>query len=212
MFRPPPYSALLSIFVGSGIHLFVVSASTMLCITLGLTSLANRGTILTTLILFYTFAGYVGGYYSSRVYKLCQGKDRIKHTLYTALLLPLLFGLLYITIIIVSYLQRSSMIPVVSILFEIFVLISGVLVPSVFLGSYYGLKKENIYVASRSSVNPTVPTVIPSGNPLVSQLSKPKHRWLYYVIILCIELVISYSIFSCELDHIMSALWLQQVS
>ena len=98
VFRPPAGffgPMFLSVFIGSGVQVCValvfgvrapaqyvliflqiimMTVSLMVFAVLGFLSPANRGGLLTTLLLLFVFMGAFGGYYSSRIYKMFQGK------------------------------------------------------------------------------------------------------------------------------------------
>ena len=66
---------------------------------LGFLSPANRGSLMTTLLLLYVFMGLFAGYFSARTYKMF-GETMAKQTLQTALLFPTIFcGIFYIKFI-----------------------------------------------------------------------------------------------------------------
>lgn len=71
---------------------------TMICALLGLTSPANRGGLLTTLLMLYVFMGSFAGYASARVYKLFGGKEWKRNTVLTATLYPGLMGAIFLAI------------------------------------------------------------------------------------------------------------------
>ena len=61
---------------------------TLLFAALGFLSPANRGSLMTTLLLLYVFMGIFAGYYSARCYKMFGETDWQRQTLQTALLFP----------------------------------------------------------------------------------------------------------------------------
>ena len=78
------YTLTCVVIVGSGLQILAMTVCTMVCALLGLTSPANRGALMTTLLLLYVFMGSVAGYASARVYKLFGGKDwKVSEHLYT---------------------------------------------------------------------------------------------------------------------------------
>merc|ERR1719421_754936 len=99
VFRPPEgkYSPmLLSVVVGSGFQIFCVVFSVMAFALLGFLSPANRGGLLTALLLIWVFWGWASGYASARLYKMFKGKEWKRNTLLTGFLFPgTLFGIFF---------------------------------------------------------------------------------------------------------------------
>ncbi|KAI7061307.1 endosomal P24A protein-like protein, partial [Hortaea werneckii] len=69
VFRAPKHSLALSVLVGNGAQLFMMTGFTIAFAVVGFLSPSNRGSLATVMILLYTFFGFIGGYVSSRVYK-----------------------------------------------------------------------------------------------------------------------------------------------
>ena len=70
VFRPPTNASLLSVYVGTGMQLIGMSVVTMIFAVLGFLSPANRGGLMTAMLLLFVVMGIFGGYYSARLYKL----------------------------------------------------------------------------------------------------------------------------------------------
>jgi transmembrane 9 superfamily protein 2/4 len=79
---------LLSVFIGCGNQLLLMTLVMLIFACLGFLSPANRGGLLTALLLLFIFAGTVSGYKASRMYKLFDGKDWKMNALLSAFLLP----------------------------------------------------------------------------------------------------------------------------
>ena len=76
MFRAPANGSLLAVYVGTGVQLLGMSIVTMLFAVLGFLSPANRGGLMTAMLLIYVFMGVVGGYFSARLYKSFKVRAR----------------------------------------------------------------------------------------------------------------------------------------
>ena len=80
VFRPPTNASLLSVYVGTGMQLIGMGVVTMVFAVLGFLSPANRGGLMTAMLLLFVFMGIFGGYYSARLYKIFkvghQGRGR----------------------------------------------------------------------------------------------------------------------------------------
>ena len=81
---PQQYPMLLSVFVGCGSQLFLMTLLMLIFACLGFLSPANRGGLLTVLVFLFVFAGVVSGYKSARLYKLFDGKDWKRNALLSA--------------------------------------------------------------------------------------------------------------------------------
>ena len=68
-------SGLLACYVGTGVQLIGMSVVTMLFAVLGFLSPANRGGLMTAMLLLFVFMGVVGGYFSARLYKMFKVKS-----------------------------------------------------------------------------------------------------------------------------------------
>ncbi|KZS01584.1 Transmembrane 9 superfamily member 2, partial [Daphnia magna] len=68
IFRPPRKGMLLSVFVGSGVQVFIMTLITLIFACLGFLSPANRGALMTCALVFYVCLGTPAGYVSSRIY------------------------------------------------------------------------------------------------------------------------------------------------
>ncbi|KAG8623434.1 hypothetical protein KVT40_008410 [Elsinoe batatas] len=68
VFRPPRHALLLSVLVGNGAQLFLMTGFTLAFALLGFLSPSNRGSLTTVMILLYTIFSLISGYASSRTY------------------------------------------------------------------------------------------------------------------------------------------------
>ena len=77
VFRPPSDSPMLySVMVGTGVQLVMMAIAALGFALLGFLSPANRGSLLTALLLLYVFMGAFAGFFSSRIFKLFRGEVR----------------------------------------------------------------------------------------------------------------------------------------
>jgi transmembrane 9 superfamily protein 2/4 len=136
---------------GSGVQILAMTVTTMVCALLGLTTPENRGSLVTTLLLLFVFMGSFAGYCSARVYKLFGGKEWKKNTFLAAVWYPGVMGIMFLTInAFVAYNGSSTATPFTSLL-AIVLLWLGVSTPLVFIGSYFGFKKDVIEVPVRTN-------------------------------------------------------------
>jgi len=107
----------------------------------GFLSPANRGGLLTALLLLYVFMGLLAGYFSTRTYKMFKLKDWRRNTLITALAFPgLLFTVFFILNLFVWGQKSSGAVPFGT-LVALLTLWLGISLPLVYLGSYFAYRK-----------------------------------------------------------------------
>jgi transmembrane 9 superfamily member 2/4 len=88
VFRSAPYPLLLSVLLGNGAQLFIMTGLTLAFAMLGFLSPSNRGFLATVVLLLYTILGFVGGYVSSRAYKTFGGERWKLNIILTPILIP----------------------------------------------------------------------------------------------------------------------------
>uniref|UniRef100_A0A060T7V6 Transmembrane 9 superfamily member n=1 Tax=Blastobotrys adeninivorans TaxID=409370 RepID=A0A060T7V6_BLAAD len=174
VFRAPKRRMLLSIFIGSGSQLFVMTGLTLVFALLGFLSPSNRGSLTTMMILFYTLFSFVGGYVSARVYKTFGGEAWKLNMLLTPLVVP---GILFASFFALNFflvmahasgaVPFGTMLALVAIWFGISLPLSGA-------GSFLGFKKGGFSTPVRTNQIPrqippqptylkTIPSVLMSG-------------------------------------------------
>lgn len=90
VFRSARYPLLLSVLLGNGAQLFIMTGLTLVFALLGFLSPSNRGFLATVILLLYTIFGFVGGYVSSRVYKTFGGERWKLNIILTPVLVPVI--------------------------------------------------------------------------------------------------------------------------
>jgi len=88
IFRPPRKGMLLSVFVGSGVQVFIMTLVTLVFACFGFLSPANRGSLMTCALVLYVCLGTPAGYVSSRIYKSFGGERWKLNVLLTSMLCP----------------------------------------------------------------------------------------------------------------------------
>merc|ERR1719215_1606650 len=159
VFRKPKHSKLLAVMVGSGVQIIGMSVVTLIFALLGFMSPAHRGGLLQSMMLLFTFMGVFGGYASARVYKVFNGDDWKTCTLMTAFLYPGIIFLIFFVLNLFIWGQRSSGAVPFTTMFAVLVLWFGISVPLVFLGAYFGFRKEAIELPVRTN---QIPRTIPA--------------------------------------------------
>ena len=199
VFRAPSSSPmLLSVLAGSGVQILAMTICTIGCALVGLTSPANRGGLLTTLLLLFVFMGSFAGYFSARVYKLFGGKEWKRNTLLTAMLYPGIVGSIFLFInSFVAYWGSSTAAPLTTLL-SLILLWFGVSTPLVFVGSFFGFKRETITTPVRTNqIARHIPDQVWYTNPVFS---------------IALGGLLPFGSVCIELFFLMSAMWLHQVN
>lgn len=198
VFRPPATQPMLfSVFVGSGVQLACMFLATMTFALLGLLSPANRGSLVTAFILLFVFMGSFAGFYSSSIYKMFRGIQWKQNTLMTAFFFPgVVFSIIFVLNLLLWIYGSSGAIPFGA-FFTLLFLWFCVSVPLVFLGSFFGYKREVISFPVRTN---QIPRAI------------PQQAWYMSPLITCLlGGILPFGAVSVELYFIMSALWLHQI-
>ena len=142
VFRAPKNPNLLSVLVGSGVQLLAMTVITLCFAVLGFLSPANRGGLMTAMLLLYVFMGVFAGNVSSRLYKSFNGLAWKRNTLMTAFLFP---GVVFVVFFVLNFFvwgKGSSGAVPFGTLFALLFLWFGISVPLCFVGSYFGFRKK----------------------------------------------------------------------
>lgn len=197
VFRPPTsYPMLFCVLVGTGMQLFFCAGFLVAFAALGFISPANRGSLMIGLLLLFVLMGSVGGFISARLYKSFKGKQWQRATLFTALLFPgIAFAIFFsLNLLIWSY-GSTGAIPFLSML-AILTLWFGISVPLVFLGAYFGYKKDPIDF-------PVVTSNIPR--------QIPEQPWYLHVgLTALLGGILPFGACFVELFFVMSSIWMDQ--
>ncbi|XP_024396557.1 transmembrane 9 superfamily member 7 [Physcomitrium patens] len=144
VFRPPINAGLLCAYVGTGVQFLGMTVVTMIFALFGFLSPANRGGLMTAMLLLWVFMGLFAGYSSARLYKQFKGTDWKLNTLKTAFMFPgAVFVVFFILNAIIWGQKSSGAIPFTTMI-ALVLLWFGISVPLVFVGSYFGFKKPAV--------------------------------------------------------------------
>lgn len=170
VFRPPTYSGLFCIFIGSGVQLLLMGFFTLLFSCLGFLSPRYSGNLLTAMIIIFAFLGSVAGYTAARFYRMFDGKEWKKNALGTAFLLP---GFVFTVFFIINSLlwaeSSSGAVPFLNLL-SLLLLWFGVSVPLVVLGHIIGYRRPVIENPAKVNRIPK-PLTLPPGLPKLQIIS-----------------------------------------
>jgi len=198
VFRPPPFSLLYSVFLGTGLQLILMSVVLLGLGVVHAWAPGNRGSLGTAFILLFVFMGSVAGYFSSRLYKMFKGTEWKNCTLTTAFFYPgVVFGVFFF-LNLALWIEGSSGALSFSTYFSLLFLWFFVSTPLVIVGSFFGFKHEVIAYPVRTST--AAPRAV------------PRQPWyLDPTITILIGGILPFGAVSFELYFIMSALWLHQI-
>ena len=197
VFRGPRYPLLLSVLLGNGAQLFVMTGFTVLFALLGFLSPSNRGFLATVIVLLYTIFGFIGGYYSARFYKIFRGEKWKLNFGLTPIFLPgIVFGTFFVLNLFVWAKGASGAVPITTMLAIILIwfLIS---VPLSVAGSWVAFKQPM----------PTTPTKV---NQIPRQIP-PCAKSLRPLPSLLLTGILPFCAIFVELVFIMKSIWTSRI-
>lgn len=186
----------LSVCVGSGLQLVTTALAVMVFACFGFLSPANRGGMVTAILLLYVFMGSFSGYFSARVYKMYNGEAWKRNTLITSTFFPACVGSIVFIINLFVWGKGSSQAIPFGTMFALLVLWVFVSVPLCFLGAFFGFRKDKIKLPVRTN---DLPRHIP-----------PQPWYLTSLPSVLVGGVLPFGAVFIELFFIMSSIWLHQ--
>mmetsp|Transcript_10839 Transcript_10839/g.34245 ORF Transcript_10839/g.34245 Transcript_10839/m.34245 type:complete len:631 (-) Transcript_10839:650-2542(-) len=143
VFRPPAQPMMLCVSVGTGIQILGMLLITMAFAVFGLLSPANRGGLMTAMVLLFVFMGVPAGYFSAALFKTLKGGAAWKqNTVLTATLYPgIVFAIFFVLNFFIWGEASSGAVPFGT-LVALLLLWFGISVPLVFLGAYFGYQRK----------------------------------------------------------------------
>ena len=199
VFRPPTYRPmLLAVLVGTGAQIGIAIFSTMVIAVLKMVNPIRKGQTLTAIVVLYVFSGCVSGYVSARIHKFFDLKSWKMNTLLTATALPgLLIGAFTFLNIMLSFRNAATAVSIWLILgiFALWVCVSS---PLVFIGAYFGYRRDKMSVPVKTN---HIARLIPQPQPWYST---PPMSFL-------LGGILPFGSVCIELFFILSALWLHQI-
>jgi len=143
VFRPPANPMLLCVSTGTGVQVLGMLMVTMVFAVLGFLSPANRGGLMTALVLLFVFMGVPAGFFSAHLFKTLKGGAAWKqNTVLTATLYP---GVVFVIFFVLNFFiwgEASSGAVPFGTLVALLLLWFGISTPLVFLGSYFGYQRK----------------------------------------------------------------------
>jgi transmembrane 9 superfamily protein 2/4 len=197
VFRTPGSPLILSVFLGNGAQLFVMTGLTIAFALLGFLSPSNRGSLGTIMILLYTILGFIGGYVSARVYKFFGGEKWKLNIVLTPLLVPgIVFSTFFLLNLFLWAKESSGAVPFTTMLVivGIWFLIS---VPLSSAGSWVGFRQPAITPPVRTN---QIPRQIP-----------PSTTYMRPIPSMLLVGILPFGAIFVELYFIMSSIWFSKV-
>ncbi|KAL4865394.1 hypothetical protein BDV12DRAFT_149353 [Aspergillus spectabilis] len=197
VFRCPQSPLLLSVLVGNGAQLFMMTGATVVFAMFGLLSPANRGFLATAILLIYTLFGFIGGYVSARIYKSFGGESWKRNIIMTPILVPaFIFSVFFLLNLFVWAKRSSGAVPFGTML--ALVLIWFVIsVPLSVAGSWLGFKQQIIEGPTKTN---QIPRQIP---PMTGSLRTVPSLFLTGIL--------PFGAIFVELYFIMTSLWTNKI-
>ena len=197
VFRPPKMAGTLAVYVGSGAQLFGMSFVLMIFAVAGFLSPANRGSLMTAMLLLFVLMGIVGGYVAGRFAKTFQILAWKSVTIRTALMFPGVAAVIFFCLNLLVWGQRSSGAAPFGTLLALVFLWFGISVPLVFAGSYLGYKKD-------AAESPVRTNKIPRQVP-------PQPWFIRHNFAVLVGGILPFGAVFIELFFILTSMWLNQV-
>jgi transmembrane 9 superfamily protein 2/4 len=197
VFRSPKNHMLLSVLLGSGTQLFVMTGFTLLFALLGFLSPSNRGSLTTVMILLYTLFGFVGGFVSAKFYKTFGGESWKLNMLLTPLVVPgFIFTAFFALNFFLIFAKSSGAVPLGTMiaLVAIWFAISA---PLSAAGSFLGFKKAGFSFPVRTN---QIPRQIP-----------PQPTYLKPVPSMLIAGILPFGAIFVELYFILNSIWFHKL-
>lgn len=171
VFRSPRYPLVLSVLLGNGAQLFVMTGITVAFALLGFLSPSNRGFLATVILLLYTILGFIGGYVSSRVYKTFGGENWKFNIAMTPVLVPgIVFSTFFLLNLFVWAKGSSGAVPLGTMI-AIIAIWFVISVPLSVAGSWFGFKQPAVNSPTKVNQIPRqIPRCTTALRPLPSSL------------------------------------------
>ncbi|RYP46680.1 hypothetical protein DL768_007152 [Monosporascus sp. mg162] len=197
VFRTPSHPLLLSVFLGNGAQLFVITGFTICFALLGFLSPSNRGSLGTIIMFLYTVLSFIGGYVSSRTYKSLGGEKWKLNIALTPILVPgIVFSTFFLLNLFLWANNASGAVPFTTMLviIAIWFVIS---VPLSVAGSWLGFRARPVEPPVRTN---QIPRQIP-----------PTTTYLKPVPSMLLVGILPFGVIFVELYFIMKSIWFSKI-
>lgn len=197
VFRPPKNKMLLSVLVGSGVQILLMTLVTIAFALFGLLSPSNRGALSTFMFILFILFSVVSAYVSGYLYRFFGGEDWKLNMILTPILVPgSLFGIFILLNFFLIYVNSSGAIPIGTMIAVIVIWFLFSIPLSVF-GSISSTKREMISTPVRT-------------NQIPRQI--PEQPWYLRTIpIMLMSGIFPFGSIAVEMYFIYSSLWFNKI-
>lgn len=197
IFRTPKNPMLLSIIVGSGAQILMMTSVTIVFALFGLLSPSSRGALSTFMFILYVLFSIVSSFVSGYLYKFFGGENWKMNMILTPLLVPgVLLGIFIFLNFFLIYVNSSGAIPIGT-MFAIVVIWFVISVPLSVLGSLLASKRPMISVPVRTN---QIPRQIP-----------PQPWYLRTIPVMLISGIFPFGSIAVEMYFIHNSLWFNRI-
>eukprot|EP01006_Ploeotia_vitrea_P034206 TRINITY_DN65723_c9_g16_i1.p2 TRINITY_DN65723_c9_g16~~TRINITY_DN65723_c9_g16_i1.p2 ORF type:complete len:675 (+),score=326.36 TRINITY_DN65723_c9_g16_i1:24-2027(+) len=158
VFRPPRHGGLLSVFVGSGVQLWVMTALTIVFAMLGFLSPSSRGSLLVAILTLFVLTGSFSGYVATTLYRSFQMTRWKRNALFTALMFPGACFTVFFGLDLALWAESSSAAVPFSTLVGLQLLWFGIATPLVYFGALLASRKPAWEPPYRTNA---IPRIVP---------------------------------------------------
>eukprot|EP00331_Platyophrya_macrostoma_P014371 CAMPEP_0176409516 /NCGR_PEP_ID=MMETSP0127-20121128/2542_1 /TAXON_ID=938130 /ORGANISM="Platyophrya macrostoma, Strain WH" /LENGTH=576 /DNA_ID=CAMNT_0017788905 /DNA_START=26 /DNA_END=1753 /DNA_ORIENTATION=+ len=195
VFRPPTHAWLLAALAGTGAQLLGMTFAVLVTACLGFVAPANRGVLVTVLLVFFVFLGMYAGYISARLLKV-WGQPSWRYIFATGTIVP---GIAFVTFFIINLAvrtqSRAGAVPMATMI-AVLAMWFCISLPLVFVGAVVGYKRDTIKL-------PVATNQIPRCVPPASWHMNP---WLT----VAIGGILPFGAVFIEVFFIFAAVWLNR--
>uniref|UniRef100_A0A8C8U6I0 Transmembrane 9 superfamily member n=1 Tax=Peromyscus maniculatus bairdii TaxID=230844 RepID=A0A8C8U6I0_PERMB len=157
VFMPPEHGMLLSVLLGQGTQVFIMTFFSLFLAGLGFLTLADQSALMNYAIVLWLLLEIPAGYVSAKMYKTFNGRNWKMHFMLTSLLFP---GIIFTDIFIMNlslWMEGSSAAVSFVTLTSVFAVCFGISTPLTFLGVYFGKKEEFEFPVQTQETSPESP-------------------------------------------------------
>ena len=197
VFRRPINTMMLCCLVGTGIQLFSMAFISLFIFIIGTLKPESRASLITLMFISFILMGTLGGYISSRMYKMFKGKSWLRNALLTSLFYPALLYFIFLVINFLFFVEGSDGALSFSEILSLLLIWLCCLSPLVLIGSFFGIKQKIYTFPCR--INPC-PTTIPN---------KPWYFKIKYLV--WVTGLIPFAAIFVEFLYLMASLWRDQI-
>ncbi|XP_040599845.1 transmembrane 9 superfamily member 2-like [Mesocricetus auratus] len=142
VFRLPEHRMLLSVFLGQGTQIFIMTFFSLILVGLGFLTPVDPTDLVNYAVVLWFLLGIPAGYVAAKLYKTFKGGKWKMHFLLMTLLFPGIFFTVILIMNLILWMEGSSAAVSFNILASLFAFSFGVSTPLTYLGIYFGKKQK----------------------------------------------------------------------